>query len=159
MKSKLVLFLLIAGTSIYADNIREGFLRSESFSFLEKESGHLVNFNSSIEVLSQVFGCSNVSEDIQNDIQFTKISWPGLDIHVISENTILLMTITSNTFSTVDGVSIGDDVKKVIEKYGKPLRRNEMRIQYYYSTFEETWSLVFYISNNKVESIRIHRLD
>ena len=155
-----ICILVLIGTCFFADTPKVGVLPKQSFQFVSVKKGLVINFSSDVGIINQTLGKSKINSEFVNETKFKKYSWDGLDLYVLPSNGIIqIMTITNNNFRTIGGISIGTDKVDIIDKLGQPSGINKSFLQYYYSTMDETWNLVFFLNINKVSSIQIHRLD
>ncbi len=159
MKRIILIFFVLLYSLAFSEDQKKGLVNNESFCFLHKASGQKISFGSDVKILTKTLGRPKQTSETINEIKFRKISWTGCDIHVIPKKIILIVTLTDSSFSTIDGISVGDTKDAVIKEYGQPIMVAETYIQYYYSSFEETWFINFFIDDDKVESIQMHRLD
>lgn len=152
----LVLFFGI-GAFICADS-KPGLLEQKAFQFVFDSSS--ISFSNSISSLSRLFGDPQISVKEKQLQGYKNYVWDNLIVHVVASNDIIVaLDIISDKIKTIDGIGIGDNLAKVKYFYGIPRVEKEKYITYYFSTFEETWNLVFYLKQGAVESIRMHRID
>ena len=111
------------------------------------------------EVLKKLGTPKEIKESNGVDGRFKDYIYPNFIMSTYFENDqiekIMLFKITNSNFKTSRGIIVGDDVKKLFEKYGV-VKLEEDRYYYEYipkSDFERSYLMVVKVKNNKIQEI------
>jgi len=155
----------------FADGKPKNELSIDKFYFINIQTKTKIGFDTDIGELEKKIGSS------ENGLNNTELSitWPGLLLKVnpkweydqatkkyqVIPNKYLISnaTIQNTNYSTIDGVSIGDDLSKLLKIYGEPYRKTNDLYQYLHNEPDEVWNLTFFLVNTKVNKISIIRGD
>ena len=172
MNFKIIILISVLFSSFtYADGKPQGVINKESFCFVNTRTKTQVTFFSDISELEKKLG---KSINGLNEKELT-ISWFGMLINVnpqweynnstkkyivVTDKYLITMaTIENSDFSTIDGVSIGDDIAKIVKLYGEPYSKTNTIYQYLHNEPEEVWNLNIFLIDGKVNKISIVRGD
>jgi hypothetical protein len=145
---------------LFANDSKPGLLKSTSFKLTYKNTQVEIDLNSKINILQEQIGTPLENVESKKFRNYKNYVWPGLVLQVLPSNNIIqLIDIEDPCISTIDGVKIGDLKSKVLEIYGIPRVTKDKYISYYFSTFDETWYMIFYLSEGNISSIQIHRIE
>ncbi len=130
-----------------------------SYKGIQQVIGFDVNANQFISSFGEPVITTVFEDTDRPEWTILEYSWKFLTLEVFKgSGKINHLTILGKDIKTKRGISIGDSLSKVIEKYGIPAAgENSERLGYNIPTNDSVWGMLFILKNKKVEKIDIAR--
>jgi hypothetical protein len=164
MKSRIqviVVVMLVLGASCISQEVG-GRITETDYSLVYKDNKTTLGFGVTVDLATKLLGSGNVVTlyDNKKNPGFSKMgySWDSIKLTVFKgSGKINSIRVLTSDFHTPRGVTIGDTIIKVKQKYGVATMERNNNIEYDLPTEEAVWALLFYFDNEKVKYIEIVR--
>ena len=164
-----MVLLLTAGV-LLGQETTKGELERSHFKFVHRPTKTEISFGSDVAVLNKLLGNSKLPSD-----RTTEIDLPGMALKVNqmcahNEETgefqvvpdrylIVKASVSSSSYSTSKGVTMGSKISQVIDAYGEPYAKTDTSFLYVHREAEEVWNLVFFVDHEQVVGMVLVRGD